>query len=68
MTRDAPHGALLDVGTIRNDGPGVAIGGLSPGIMPWDAAHVPNRLVVPLRRPKNYGINSGIVLAKKYSL
>ena len=34
------------------------IGGISPGILPWDAAHVSNRFVVPLRQPKNYGINS----------
>jgi hypothetical protein len=36
--------------------------------MPWDAVHVCNRFVAPLRQPKNYGINSDIVIAKKYSL
>jgi hypothetical protein len=68
VTRDSPHGALFDVGTIRNDGRGVAVGKISPGIVPWDAAHVSNRFIVPLRWPKNYGIKSGIVIAEKFSL
>ena len=37
-------------------------------MIPWDAVHVSNRFMAPLRGPKNYGINSRIVTAKKYSL
>jgi hypothetical protein len=36
--------------------------------LPWDAAHVFKRFVVPLRQPKNYGIKFGIVIAKLFSL
>jgi hypothetical protein len=66
VTGYSPHGALFDVGTIRNDG--AAIGGISPGFLPWDITHVSSRVVVPLRRPKNYGIKSRVVIAKTYSL
>jgi hypothetical protein len=36
--------------------------------LPWDAAHVSNRFVVPLREPKNYGINSLVVIANLFTL
>jgi hypothetical protein len=68
VTRNPPHGALFNARAIRSAGCGVAIGGISPGIFPWDAAHVFKRFVVPLRKPKNYGIKFGIVIAKLFSL
>jgi hypothetical protein len=64
VARNPPHGVLFEAGTIRGDGCCAKTGWISPGILPWDAAHVSNRFVVPLRQPKNYGINSRIVIAK----
>jgi hypothetical protein len=68
VTRNSSHRALLDAGRIRSDGCLGAIGGISPGILPWDAAHVSKLFVVPLRQPKNYGIKFGAVIAKIVSL